>query len=223
MIVATSPSITWHPFHQAKNTLPLAEKPNESTSSRCPLSVTLPSLHHACWKWNALKGTWNVWYQPLGSDNTSNPPRQLECLSATPKNGWTKTTIYKYQHVWFQDCSREKPSLILRHLWYCLECLDAVFFGSNDKMAIHTNWCKPEVERLEDEPWGFLKVLYRCIGCSFLASRLQGCIWSHMSRKKLLLFGQGRGHGIVRKLFGLRFSGCDVWGTNVFNTNQIES
>lgn len=41
--------------------------------------------------------------------------------------------------------------------------------------------------------------------------------------QKKLLFGQGRGHGIVRKLFGLRFSGCDVWGTDVCNTNQIES
>ena len=204
-----------HDIFPKKDTLQRALK-KQKTSSRCPLSVTLPSLHHACWKWNALKGTWNVWYQPLGFWYYIQPPNKTGVPECHPKKWLKKNLIYKYQHVWFQDCSREKTSLILRHLWYCLECLDAVFFGSNDKMVIHTNWCKPEAEHLEDEPWGFLKVLYCCIACAFLASRLQGCIWSHMSRKKLL-FGRGRGHGIVRKLFGLRFLGCDVWGRDVYN------
>ena len=144
-------------------TLPTAKDPYQShdifyqkqpaisskpTSSRCHLSVTLPSLHHAYWKWNALKGTLTVWYRPLGSDNTSSPPKIGVPECPLPQKKWLNKNLIQLSAFLAPGLFQERTSLILRHRCYCLGCLDA-FFCPNEKMAIHTNICKPEVERLE--------------------------------------------------------------------------
>ena len=202
MRVATSPTITWH-IPPKKDTLPLAEKPNESTSSRCHLSVTLPSLHHACWKWIALKGTLNVWYQPLGSDNTSSPPRN----TGVPES-WVppQKMVEERPDIQISAClvsglfqgkniSHFETSLVLFGVYGC--CFFLVEWQDGYTYKLMQTWSWTSTRWTMRVSKGTV-LLYRLCFFSFQTAG----VYLKPYEQKQLLFGQGRGHGLVMALWG---------------------